>query len=74
MTRWFLFGQFVYVSINDRIPVFKDSKKPFFAQIPKSGVIWVALLEKAWAKIWGSYNSIADMPVLNLYIKVINFN
>lgn len=45
------------VVIDDYLPTKYD--KPAFAQA-KSGDLWVCLLEKAWAKIFGSYGACAS--------------
>ena len=49
------------------VPTFIDNKMPFFAQVSKKGNFWVAILEKAWAKIWGSYDSIEKTNVFKCY-------
>ena len=65
MTKWFLFGQIVYVSVNDKVPT-DDTFSTHFAKIPANGLFWAAILEKAWAKVWGSYAA-------SLYVTV-NYN
>jgi len=42
------------VTIDDSIPVKKGTKTPLFAQ-PSGRELWVLLLEKAYAKLMGSY-------------------
>ena len=47
---------------------------PYFAQLSKNGTFWVAILEKAWAKIWGNYANIGYTKVLNhFYLNFIIF-
>ena len=29
--------------------------------MPDNGYFWAAIIEKSWAKIWGSYKAITDM-------------
>ena len=58
VTKWNLFGTEILVSVNDEIPIYNGTTKPVFAQIPENGCFWVAILEKSWAKIWGSYKNI----------------
>lgn len=70
VTRWFLLGKYVYVSVNDRVPVFHNSSRPSFTQVSSLGVFWPAILEKAWAKIWGNYNSITQIPVIKIFFKI----
>ena len=48
-----------YVIIDDRIPVFKCANGgPCFAQSKDSSEVWVCLIEKAFAKLHGSYAAI----------------
>ncbi|GAB9463405.1 hypothetical protein Gpo141_00000867 [Globisporangium polare] len=51
-----------YVIIDDRLPVFGFSKtkagKPYFARCRDPDELWVALLEKAYAKLHGSYEAL----------------
>nr|CCA15201.1 cysteine protease family C02 putative [Albugo laibachii Nc14] len=48
-----------YVIIDDRIPVFGYSKsregKPYYARCRDQNELWVSLIEKAYAKLHGSY-------------------
>lgn len=46
--------RWVSVTIDDKIPCAKDTKTPLFAQ-PSGRELWVLLLEKAFAKLMGSY-------------------
>ena len=50
-------GAFKIIEIDDYIPVDKTTKTPLFAQMQTSN-IWPMLLEKAWAKVNGSYEDI----------------
>ncbi|POM64348.1 Cysteine protease family C02 [Phytophthora palmivora] len=51
-----------YVLIDDRLPVygFTDKKpgKPYFARCHNPNELWVSLLEKAYAKLHGSYEAL----------------
>ena len=53
MVRLFLNGNETLVTVDDHLPVQK-SGKPAFASC-RDGEIWVSLLEKAWAKLHGTY-------------------
>ncbi|CAK0796930.1 unnamed protein product, partial [Prorocentrum cordatum] len=53
-TRWLLNGEMVEVSVDPQVPARYGT--PFFAQV-SNGVFWPLILEKAWAKILGSYHS-----------------
>lgn len=44
------------VVVDDRIPCDKDGQ-PLFAK-PNGKEAWVLLLEKAFAKMWGSYQAL----------------
>lgn len=51
-----------YVLIDDRLPVFgftdKKPGKPYFARCRNPDELWVSLIEKAYAKLHGSYESL----------------
>ena len=53
MVRLFLNGNETMVIVDDHLPVQK-SGKPAFATC-RDGEIWVSILEKAWAKLHGTY-------------------
>jgi calpain-15 len=48
-------GQVKEVIVDDYIPVSPDTKLPCFAYSNQSGEIWAMIIEKAWAKLHGSY-------------------
>eukprot|EP00929_Paragymnodinium_shiwhaense_P080229 TRINITY_DN41820_c0_g1_i1.p1 TRINITY_DN41820_c0_g1~~TRINITY_DN41820_c0_g1_i1.p1 ORF type:complete len:1342 (-),score=348.79 TRINITY_DN41820_c0_g1_i1:27-4052(-) len=61
-TKWLVNGKTTIVSVNDMLPASKSDGKPFFAK-PSEGNYVPLILEKAWAKIYGSYKSIeAGLP------------
>ncbi|OWZ13841.1 hypothetical protein PHMEG_00012771 [Phytophthora megakarya] len=51
-----------YVLIDDRLPVYgftdKKAGKPYFARCHNPNELWVSLLEKAYAKLHGSYEAL----------------
>ena len=53
LVRFFINGRVTSVVIDDHLPV-KPDGKPAFAT-SRDGELWVSLLEKAWAKLHGSY-------------------
>eukprot|EP00826_Nyctotherus_ovalis_P012553 TRINITY_DN1332_c0_g2_i1.p1 TRINITY_DN1332_c0_g2~~TRINITY_DN1332_c0_g2_i1.p1 ORF type:complete len:790 (+),score=282.59 TRINITY_DN1332_c0_g2_i1:141-2510(+) len=57
VVKLFLCGQYVNVAVDDFFPV-NTKKEPAFVGA-KANELWVMLIEKAWAKIHGSYASIA---------------
>ena len=64
-------GQLKQIVIDDYVPVFQGSNRPVFCK-PKNNEVWVMLLEKAWAKLSGSYgNTSAGYPheVLNTFLQ-----
>lgn len=50
-------GEAVEVKVDSLIPVRKDDGLPFGAH-SKNGAMWLPLIEKAYAKLHGSYNSL----------------
>ena len=55
--KFYINGILTHVTVDDFIPVIKGTKKPAFAQ-NKDGKLWISLVEKAWAKLHGSYSRI----------------
>ena len=47
----------IVVTIDDRIPLYRDFYYPFYAKAGKDGSVWSPLLEKAMAKYYGSYEA-----------------
>ena len=54
MLKFFINGIETPVVVDDHLPVIGGSVQPTFAH-NKNGELWVALLEKGWAKLHGSY-------------------
>ena len=57
------------MAIDDFVPVYKETDRPVFSK-PHKNCIWVMLIEKAWAKIKGSYQNILTgntFDVLNTF-------
>ena len=52
--NFFIQGEWQVVIVDDFIPYYSATKK-YFTVSPKKHELWVILLEKAWAKINGSY-------------------
>ena len=52
--RFFINGEFQDIVIDDQIPYDPESKGPAFSK-SHLNELWVILLEKAWAKLNGSY-------------------
>ena len=51
-------GEYKPIHVDDFIPCYPNSGKPCFSKANNEGEIWVELLEKAWAKLHGSYSII----------------
>lgn len=56
--RFFKDNQWYFVIVDDSLPVFSKSNKPVFAHCKDRRELWVPLLEKAYAKLHGSYDSL----------------
>lgn len=48
----------IYVIIDDRIPVNKTTQKPIFGHCANLHELWVPLIEKAYAKMHGCYENL----------------
>lgn len=48
----------IYVIIDERIPVHKKNLKPVFGSCKEIHEMWVALIEKAYAKMHGCYGNL----------------
>jgi hypothetical protein len=46
------------VMVNDQLPMAADGSTPLFASSKREGELWISLLEKAYAKLYGSYAAI----------------
>lgn len=51
-------GEPEQVIVDEFIPVYEKSNRPVFCK-PVNGQFWVVILEKAWAKVNGSYDNIS---------------
>ena len=56
--RFFKNFRWVYVIVDDRLPVNIESKQPVFGTCKKPHELWVALIEKAYAKVHGCYEQL----------------
>ena len=54
--RFYQYGKKVAVVVDDYIPVNKITKKPLFTYSKDEGEMWPCLMEKAYAKLQGSYS------------------
>jgi calpain len=56
--RFFKNFKWRYILIDDRIPCYKSTKLPCFGKCRDLHETWVPLIEKAYAKLHGSYESL----------------
>lgn len=56
--RFCVDDEWVYVIIDDRLPVSRDSRSPFLTHSYREDIFWPALIEKAYAKLHGKYHKL----------------
>ena len=56
--RFFKNFEWLYVVVDDRLPVDKATKKLLFGTCKNPHELWVPLIEKAYAKLHGSYEQL----------------
>ena len=56
--RFFKNFEWVYVIIDDRLPVNDETKRPVFGSCTNAHELWVARIEKAYAKLHGCYEQL----------------
>ena len=56
--RFFKDNEWFYVIIDDKLPVFANNRKPVFAHCRDVNELWVPFVEKAYAKLHGSYDAL----------------
>ncbi|XP_069686510.1 calpain-A-like [Periplaneta americana] len=64
--RFWRFGEWVTVYINDRLPVRNGSL--LYASCTDSNEFWVAFVEKAYAKLHGSYEALAGGHAIEAFV------
>jgi hypothetical protein len=53
--KMYVNGEMKTIVVDDQFPFNERSNKWAFSRTTKTNEIWVLILEKAWAKIFGSY-------------------
>lgn len=56
--RFFYNGSWKTVVVDDRLPIHGSSSRPRYGHNGKKNELWVAVAEKAYAKLYGSYDAI----------------
>ena len=56
--RMFIEFQWIYVIVDERLPVDAKTRKPIFGRCRNVHELWVALIEKAFAKVYGCYENL----------------
>lgn len=58
VSMWHLSGEPTGVAVDDRVPVEPGTGRPVFVRNNNRSVFWPLVLEKAWAKIFGSFKRV----------------
>ncbi len=56
--KFWLYGDWVSVVVDDRLPFWPNDKLVFCSNKQQPNELWGSLLEKAYAKIYGSYENL----------------
>lgn len=79
--RLFIEFQWIYVIVDERIPVNSKTREPIFGKCRNPHELWVPIIEKAFAKVFGCYenlisgyvdegiNMLTAMPSEKIFIK-----
>lgn len=65
--KFFINGKFQTVIVDDFIPYASLTNKPVFSRTA-DGSFWLCILEKAWAKIHGTYQRTINGNVGDAYL------
>ena len=70
--RFFKNGEWHYIIIDTFLPFSKESKKFLFSHNDNFEIFWVALLEKAYAKLHGNYEFINNLSFIDIIEDLTN--
>ncbi len=68
ITRWYIGGKPRFVAVDEWIP--GKGNTQFFSK-PVEGKFWPTILEKSYAKIFGSFEKIESGYVMNFFYKLL---
>jgi len=66
-TRWLLNGKPAWIAVDDLIPVNPRNGQPAFVHHNDGADFWPLVLEKTWAKIFGSYKRVDGGTMSEVY-------
>jgi len=58
MYRFWLYGEWVDVVVDDRLPFWSDGRPVYASNKSQPNEYWASLLEKAYAKLYGNYENL----------------
>lgn len=70
--QFFKNGEWHYVIVDTYLPYSKESKKFLFTHSGGSDIFWIALLEKAYAKLHSTYYNIKNLGFEDIMIDLCN--
>lgn len=70
--NFFKNGEWRYVVVDTLIPFSHQRKQPLYTYNASTHIFFIALLEKAYAKLNGGYDKVGGIPVQDIVVDLTN--